>query len=233
MSLLIYIAVSTLEYLSLFVFILVQFRFSLKDNISQIALISLLLSFVSYSIVNADMREILPLIQIVFVLLYMQLVMKVSFINALIMFFTGYIVFGLAQTCIVAVARHIGYIHDKLMAGTTVGYTIQLITILVMLVFSFALVYFKGGFSFIEARSRLTRKSFTGKNKIFISFIIFAFIVTIITNIIFLEKENPPLIEVASIFFVLMIFLFYLSIKRDEVNDRDSLQSSSRQIERD
>lgn len=219
MSLLKYITISALEYLSLFIFILVQFRFSIKENIAQIGFISLLLSFVSYSFVNADLNVVFPVIQFIFVLLYIHLVMKVSIFNSMIMFFTGYIVFGLAQTCIVAAARHLDLVDGQMQAGTDEAYVIQLITIILMLIFSTIIVIMKGGFSFIEARSRFSRKTFTGKNRIFIGFIVIAFVVTMVSNVVILENKNPPNLEIASILLVMLLLLFYLSLRRDEVND--------------
>lgn len=227
MELLQYILISSFEYLSFFVFIIVQFRFSLKENISQLALISLLLSFVSYTFNDAGLNGYFPLIQFIIVLLYIQFVMKVSILNALIMFFTGYIVYGLAQTCILAAAMHLEIVDGMIVAGTQDAYFVQVVSILLMSVFSFLIVYLKGGLSFIEARSRFSRKSFTGNNRIFIIFTVIAFMITIITNINFLESDNPPLLAIALIFLIFIFVLFYLSIRRDNGNDRGSLQSTS------
>lgn len=232
MSLFKYIVIQSFEYLSLFIFILVQFRFSLKENITQIGLISLLLSFVSHSFIDSGMNGIFPLIQLIFVMLYIQLVMKVSIINALIMFFTGYIVFGVAQVCILAAAMHLGIVQGNVDAGTNDAYLIQVITILLMSLLSFVIFFYKGGFSFIEARSRFSKVSFTGKNRTFALFIGFAFIVSIIANIFIVEGDNPPLLGIAFINLILLLILFYLSIRRDEVDDRTSLQSSSNQVKR-
>lgn len=185
-----------------------------------------MLSFVSYTFINADMNDLFPLIQFIFLLLYIYLVMKVSLVNALIMFFTGYIVFGLVQTCVIAGAMHLEFITEQLKPATTDAYFIQAVSIVLMLLLSFFIVNLKGGFSFIEARSRFSRKSFTGNNRAFIIFIIIAFMITLVTNIYFLRIENPPYLEIASIFLVLLIIFFYLTIRRDESNDRGYVQSS-------
>ncbi len=232
MDLLTYIISSSLEYLSFFIFLIAQFRFSLKENLSQITLISLLLAFVSYSLINADLNGVLPLIQFIFVLFYIYLYMKVSILNALIKFFTGYIVYGLAQTCIIAAAMHLELVQDKIEAGTRDGYYIQITTVLVILLFSYLIVLLKGGLSFIEARSRFSRKSITGTNKLFIVFIVITFLVTIFTNMYFLGKDNPPLLEIAFVFLIFIVLLFYLSIRKDEGNDRGNLKSSSSKNER-
>ncbi|QMV43526.1 hypothetical protein [Cohnella cholangitidis] len=214
-----FIFFSSLEYFSSFVFILVQFRFSLKENATKIVLISLLLSFVSYSFINADLSTISPIIQIVIFLIYIQMVMKVSVINSIIMVFTGYIVYGLVQTCIIAVFSHVGVIERELEAATNTAYLLQVSSCILMLLLSFLNYYFKGGFSFIEARSRFSKKSFTGKNKGFIAFIFIGLFISVFSNIVILESETPPYLLIASVLLVALVILFYFSLRRDEVVD--------------
>lgn len=218
MSMLKYIFFSSLEYLSSFVFILIQFRFSLKENLSQILLISLLLSFVSYSFINADLNGLFPIVQLLIGLTYIQMVMKINVFNALIMFFTGYIVFGLVQTCTIAVAMHLEFVHAKVAAGTNSAFGLHFASSLFMLLLSLLTYRLKGGFSFIEARSRFSKKMFTGKNRLFISFIMLAFVITMIANVMILN-DHPPYLWIASILLVVLVALIYMSIRRDEVID--------------
>lgn len=219
MSLLKYIIFSFLEYLSLFVFIFVQFRFSVKENLTQIGMISLLLSFVSYSFTSSNLNGIFPLVQFVIVLLYIRMVMKVTIFNALLMFFVGYIVLGVAQTCIVAVARHVQFLQGELKPGTYEGNVLQTISSGFLLFSSYVIYYLKGGFSFIEAKSRFSKSTFTGKNITYISFVVFAFIITIVSSIIMIELKNPPYLLIASLLLIILILLFYLSLRKDEVID--------------
>jgi hypothetical protein len=219
MSLLNFILFSSLEYFSSFVFISIQFRFSIRDNILKIILISLLLSFVSYSFINADLRGISSLIQTIIFLVYIYLIMKVSIVNSIIMVLTGYIVLGLVQTCIVAVLSHLGIIVGELEVGATITYEVQVVSSVFMLILSYLTYYFRGGFSFIEAHGRFSKKSFVGKNKWFIVGILVVFIITIFSNIFMLESKNPPYLWVASVLLVALIFLFYITFKRDETID--------------
>jgi len=216
MSLFKFIFFSSLEYFSSFVFILVQFRFSVKENLSKILLISLLLSFVSYSFINADLSSVSPIIQILIFLFYIQMVLKVNVINSVIMFFTGYIVFGLVQTCLIAVFSHIGIIDGELKAATNTAYLLQVSSCLLMLALCGLNYYFKGGFSFIEARSRFSKKTFSGKNKGFVVYIIIALVITLFSNIVILESESPPYLMIALVLMVALTLLFYLSLRRDE-----------------
>jgi hypothetical protein len=220
MNLLKFIFFSSLEYFSSFVFILIQFRFSLRENIKKIILISILLSFVSYSFINSNLDGISPLIQNMIFLIYIQVVLKVSFTNSIIMVVTGYIVFGLAQTCIIAVSLHMGLIAlDELKAATNKAYLIQACSFLLMSVISFMTFYFKGGVNFIEARSRFSKKNLKGKNIWFIVFIFLAFLVTLSSNILLLVSKNPPYFMIASILFITLIVHISMTLKRDEIID--------------
>lgn len=219
MELLKFIFFSSLEYFSTFIFILVQFRFSLQENITKIFMISVLLSFVSYSFINADLSSFSPITQILIFLIYIQMVMKVNIFNSIIMFFTGYIVFGLVQTCIIAVMSHIGIIQGELKAATAVAYQLQFYSCMTMLILSYLTFYFKGGFSFIESRSRFSKKVLTGKNKGFIFFFFLAVVITIISNFILMESKTPPYLLTAFVLLITLIILFYLSLRRDETVD--------------
>lgn len=216
MSLLKFIFFSSLEYFSSFTFILVQFRFPWKENLLKILLISLLLSFVSYSFISAELSTISPLIQIVIFLVYIQMVMKVSLINSALMVFTGYIVFGLVQTCLIAVYSHVGIIDESLAPFTNSAYLLQVTSCLMMLLLCVLNYYFKGGFSFIEARSRFSKKAFAGKNKWFIAYILVALVITISVNMVILASETPPYLTIAFILLVALVVLFYLSLRKDE-----------------
>ena len=145
--------------------------------------------------------------------------MKVSMVNSIIMFFTGYIVLGLVQTCVVAVASHIGIIEGELKAATGIAYQLQFYSCLLMLALSYLTYYLKGGFSFVEARSRFSKTSFTGRNRGFIIFLFFAIIITIISNTVLMASESPPYLLTASVLLVTLIILFYLSLRRDETVD--------------
>jgi hypothetical protein len=147
------------------------------------------------------------------------MVLKVSIINSIIMVFTGYIVYGLVQTCIIAVFSHIGIIEGELKASTSTAYLLQVASCVLMLLLSFLNYRFKGGFSFIEARSRFSKKSFTGKNRGFIGFIFIALFITVFSNIVILESETPPYLLIATILLVALIILFYFSLRRDETVD--------------
>ncbi|MFD0673131.1 hypothetical protein [Cohnella sp. GCM10027633] len=220
MNLLKFIFFSSLEYFGTFMFVLVQFRFSVKENISKIVLISLLLSFVSYSLRLNELNSISPLIQNLIFLMYIQMVMKVNIIHTIIMVLTGYIVFGLVQTCIIAVALHLDFIDlNNFEPASTYANIIQFLSFVVMTVFSLLTLKFKGGFSFIEARSRFSRKIFSGKNKWFLLLIFLSFIVTIISNIILIESENPPFLLIASIMMIILLVHTYMTLRKDESND--------------
>lgn len=219
MNLLKFIFFSSLEYLTSFAYILMQFRFSLRENIDKILLISVLLSFVSYSFIEADLLGLSPLIQNVIFLIYIWMVLRVSLPNSLIMLITGYTVFGLVQSCYAAISHHLGWIEGEIKMGTDVAYTISIASSITMVLFSLSIYWLKGGFSFIESRSRLSNKPMERKHKFFVAYIILAFVITLIANIYMLNNANPPYLLVATILFIILIFIFYFTFKRDESVD--------------
>jgi hypothetical protein len=218
MDLLKFIVFSSLEYFVSFVFILIQFRFSLKENISKIVLISILLSFVSYSFIQADLRGISSLIQTIIFFVYIYHIMKVSIINSIIMVMTGYIMLGLVQTCLLAVLYHVGVIHGELVVGDQITYIVQVVSSLIILVLSFAIYYFNGGYSFIETNGRFSKTKLKGRNLSFVISLIGIFIVTIVTNMILLDTKDPPYLPVASILFFILLLFSYMTFRRDEHN---------------
>lgn len=219
MSLLKFILFSSLEYFSSLIFILIQFRFSIRENIGKIFLISVLLSFVSYSFVEADLLGISPLVQNIIFLIYIWMVLKVSLPNSLVMLITGYTVFGLVQSCYAAVFYQIGFIEGVIEMGTNTAYTLSICSSITMLVLSAAVYYLKAGFSFIGTRGRVTKKKMSVQYKLFVCYIIMAFFVTLFSSMYILQNSNPRYMLVASILLVVLIFIFYLTFKRDESND--------------
>jgi hypothetical protein len=219
MNLLKFLFFSFMEYCSTFIFILIQFRFNYKENIAKITLISILLSFVSYSLINANLEGISPLVQIVIFFVYVQMVLKISIINSIIMVLTGYIVFGLVQTCILALVLHSGMDIGEMKRGTSISYQIQVYSSLAMLLFAALTTIFKGGFSFIESHGRFSRKLFTGKNRWFIVYIIISLVITMYVNILLLLDTDPPFLLIALILMVMLLFQIYLTLRRDELID--------------
>lgn len=219
MDLLKFVVFSSLEYFSSFIFILVQFRFSLRENLSKILLISILLSFVSYSFIQADLRDISPLVQNAIFLIYIWMVLKVSLPNSIIMLLTGYTVFGLVQTCIIAIFSHIGLLSGELKIGATITYQVQVYSTILMLILSVSTYYLKGGFSFIGIRGRATKNRNKRKYIFFTTYIVISFIITIVINIYLLNYKHPSYIGAVSILLIVLLFLLYLSFKRDESID--------------
>ncbi|WP_276354611.1 hypothetical protein [Cohnella caldifontis] len=215
MNLLKFIMFSSLEYFSSFMFILLQFRFTIRGNIEKILLISVLLSFVSYSFIETKMLGLSPLIQNIIFLVYIWMILKVSLLNSLIMLLTGYTVFGMIQTCFAAVFYHLGIVSGDLVMGTKSSYLISICSSISMVILGGFIYFLKGGFSFIENRGRVTKKM-TGKDKLFVIYILVAFIVTLLVNIYMLDQVEPPYLLLAALLTVVLIFIFYLTFKRDE-----------------
>jgi hypothetical protein len=219
MFLLKFVFFSSMEYLSVLIFILTQFRFTIRENIAKITLISILLSFVSFSLIGADLRGISPLVQNAIFFIYIWIVLKVSLLNSIVMVLTGYTVYGLVQTCVVAIHAQLGMTSGVFLIGDEIGHQVQVISSSIMLLLSICTSYLNGGFSFVENRGKMNQKKLSRRYIFYIIYILFAFIVTIFTNLYLLTSDNPSYILGASTLIVILIVLFYMSFRRDESVD--------------
>jgi|GEM_PF-3631995 len=219
MSLPKYIFFCSLEYLSALIFILTQFRFSVKENIGKILLLSVFLSFVSFSLINADMRDIGPIVQNLIFLIYIWVVLKVSFLNAVIMLLTGYTVFGLVQTCILALHAEAGLVSGVVVLGDNITYQIQALSSIVMLLLSLLTLILNGGFSFVGIRGRIQKRRINRKVIFYFIYIVLVFILTMLVNLYLLTSDHPSYIMSVLVLLVALSILFYLSFKRDESVD--------------
>jgi len=65
MSFIMFILASMLEYTSFFIFVMVLFRFTIREHIAKFILGSLILAFVSNTIQTESLQDISPLINVV------------------------------------------------------------------------------------------------------------------------------------------------------------------------
>ncbi len=216
MNLVKFVFFSSLEYFAVLIFILVQFRFSIRENIEKIVLISILLSFVSFSLINADLRGISPAVQNLIFLFYIWIVLKVSLLNSIIMVLTGYTVYGLVQTCVLAIHAQLGLISGVVVVGAGITYQLQVISSVIMILISTCILVLNGGFSFVGNRGKLSQKRMTRKYILYIVYILAAFIVTLLTNLYLLTNANPSYTLAVSVLIVILVVQFYISFKRDE-----------------
>lgn len=207
---------STLEYIAFFYFVLVLFRFDIKENLLKFGIFSLVLSFVSNTLQIESMRAISPLIHLALMIFFITFLLRVHIFNASIMIVTSYVIYYMVQWLLSGVVIHFK-MFDEILPYTYNAFIMQ--TASAIMIFLFALVtYFqKGGFSFVDNNSRLKRsKIFVRANRYFIIFLFLSITVVVLGNIAFIVSKTPPYLIVSIFLFISLLGLIYISVKRDE-----------------
>lgn len=211
-----FIFFSMLEYLSFFYFILVLFRFEIKENVPKFVIFSIVLSLISNTFQTESLQAISPLIQAAFMIFFAIFILRVHIFNAVIMIITGYMTYSIIQWTITGIASHLaGTIEIE--PYTNQAYIIQTASACLFFVFALIIYLQKGGFSFIDTSSQFKRsKFFTKENRLFIIYLFFSIVVTFTGNILFIVPEHPPYLFYSILLFIGLSGLIYISVKRDE-----------------
>ncbi|RKP54021.1 hypothetical protein D7Z26_11570 [Cohnella endophytica] len=209
---------STLENLSFFFFIFVLFRFNIRENILKFGVFSVVLSLVSNSLQTEFLQATSSLVQAIFIILFVMFFLRVHLFNATVVVITGYIINFMVQWMTAGLYLHTGILTDLM--NTDDGYILQVSSAFLMLVFSLVIWSNKGGFSFVENKSRLKNgRTYIKENKVFIFFLIIAIFVVFVANFLFITISKPPYLLVSIILLSTLVVLLYLTVRRDERND--------------
>jgi|HigsolmetaGSP12D_1036236.scaffolds.fasta_scaffold01823_4 hypothetical protein len=206
---------SSLEYIAFIFFILVLFRFGIRENLVKFVVFSIVLSLVSNSLQSESLQAVSSLIQAVLMICFVAFFLRVHWLNAAIMVITGYVLNFIVQWTIIAVTLHFSG-RQEIDPNTTDAYLIQTASAAVMFLFAVVTRLLKGGFSFIDQDSRFRRsKVFARENRPFAAFLLFSILATFVANLL-LGRQNPPYLAIAIVLFAAMIGLIYICVKRDE-----------------
>jgi len=207
---------SMLEYLSFFYFILVLFRFGLKENMAKFFVFALILSLVSNTFQTESLQTVSPIVQASLMIFFVLFFLRVHIMNAILMVVTGYLTYAIIQWTIIALTLHISG-EQEIVPYTNQAFIIQAASAFLFFVFALIIYVQKGGFSFIDTSSRYKRsKFFVKENRLFILYLCVAILVTFISNILLIESSNPPYLLFSILFVVFLSGLIYISVKRDE-----------------
>jgi hypothetical protein len=207
---------STIEYLAYFCFILVLFRFSVRENFLKYAVFSIVLSLVSQSLQTEFLQAISSLIQTILIILFFHFFLKVTLFNATIMVITDYLISFIVQWTFAGMYMHFGIVHE-LIPYSRDGYLLQLSSATVMTLLTALISTLKGGFSFVENHNRINKtKFFSKQNRLFILFIVISVFTIFIANVLSMIYENPPYLLVSIILLVSMLILIMLTVRKDE-----------------
>jgi len=207
---------SSLEPLAFFYFLLVLFRFNIKENLLKFTVLSIVLSLVSNSLQTESLQAISPLVQPGLCILFVVFFLRVHFMNAAIMVITGYVVNFMIQVVLLGIFNHFNVLTE-ITPYTMNAYIVQTISAFLMFLFGLFIYLQKGGFSFIDTGSRLKRqKLFVKENKLFVIFLLISILIIFATNLIFMATDSPPYLLISILLLLSIIVLMSLSIKRDE-----------------
>lgn len=216
MKLIEFLIFSTIEYLTSIYFILILFRFNVRENLAKFSVIAIILSLISHFLQQEEtLRSMSSIIQPALMIVFVTFFLRVHLFNSMIMVITGYVVGFITQWGILAFTFHFGGVQD-VEPYTGPAFTIQVASSIILLLFALVTYYRNGGFSFIDYRSRFKRtKIFTKENRSFLIFMFISIVVIFIATSLFVITKNPPYLLV-SIFLLFALFgLLYICAKRD------------------
>jgi len=209
---------SSVEYISFIYFILVLFRFNIKDNILNFGIFSLVLSFVSNTLQEESLRIISPLVQAIIMIFFVSFFLRIHYFSSSIMVITGYVINFIVQWTILGLTIHFSGFND-IEPYTSRAYIVQVASSVVMIMLGIYTYFRNGGFSFISHSSRLKRsKIFVKSNRLFIVFLTFSIIIIFSASLSFVISKNPPYLFISIILLCALIGLISISIKRDGNN---------------
>lgn len=217
MDFLFFIVFSTLEYLSSLTLLLALFRFNIKENFLKFLISSIILSFISNSLIQQGFEPISSLVQLLLFLFLVTLILRVNFINSIFMVITTYFIFGVVQTTLLMIFLHFG-VMQKAEPYHFSGYLLQGTSSFYMFLFSGIILYKQGGFSFVDqGNSKISRKTLFNKaNRGLLIAIVSTIVIFVLMNLIYFYSKSPNYLLIAIVFMINLLTLLYLSIKRDK-----------------
>lgn len=190
-------AFATLEGLAVYALMLYIFRFRLKDYIWQSLIIITLMNIQSYYISeNTDLSFISPIINIVFMILFMKCIARLPIVGALVSAVIGYLVFGLIQWGVVyGIHGSLDGINDD----DSVRWKVQLLTGVIGLIVSQLLYKFGIGFT-----NDFERFKFPFERQLVL-------VISVLFGVAFAAIMYSENLTLAGVFFVVSmgIFLYY------------------------
>lgn len=219
MSFIMFIFASTLEFISIFTFAMVLFRFPLRDHLSKFVLSSIILSFVSNTLQSESLQDISPLIIVFLIFFLVSIILRVKLLHSLIMVAISYVTFSFVQWVLFTLLIHFK-VFTAIEPYTWPGYSLQIITFLSMSLISWTVIARKGGFGYIQSNSRFYKETFRG-NKWFVIFLITGLVLLFAVNVMFLTSYHIDsyLYTIAIIILSILIILIYFSIRKDGSGD--------------
>lgn len=209
-----YVLLSTLELASMFVLMLVLFRFDLKSYILQIIFTSVVVSQLTYLVrYHSTYDKWIPLISILFILLFVHLVFKVQWFYTLIMAISGYIAYGFIQLLVILIGTAVFSI--KFVPQELSGYMGQLVSSILSLLIGYLCAKKRMGFTFVPYGE--VKVKYVKENIYLMLVSIIGIIVAAVSFYLYLLRGMSYLFSLSVI--TLFVALLYFSIIKELKDD--------------
>ncbi|TYP71729.1 hypothetical protein [Paenibacillus methanolicus] len=212
---------ATIEYFSLFIFMLTLFRFRIKKRIVHAALVSLLMSQVSYfTRIDPDIGSMSSFLQIALSIVVLCIIFRTPIRWSVVMNFASAI-FGFAVQGILLLVLWfgMGLTLETVQSDRLTGAAAQIASSVLFLAASRTVVTFNLGFNYvpIDVRSyeRVTRSS-----AIIISSVSVAMVAACITAYMFRNDVQDYFFIALGIFVLTLPLFLYYSFRKDEEDVR-------------
>jgi len=213
-----FIAGSTVEYFSVFLFMLTLFRFRLDRRAVVTTLaISLLLGQVSYfTRLVPEIGDGSTYIQLALYIIVTCLVFRVSVFYSVIMNFAGFIALLVVQGLTIIVVGSINSVSlDIVREDVRVGMGVQFLGAIIIIGLSRLVSRFNWGFDFVPTSPR-TRVQVRGTNAILLALILLAIAAFAVITYVFRNEFDSLVVYSSAVFVVTLPVFIYYAVRKDD-----------------
>jgi hypothetical protein len=206
---------SSAEYVAIFILMFTLFRFRFKGYRKQIALTSLILCYVSYTMRLDGMANITTIIQFILCILLVWMLFQVQLFYAAIMSFSAFFGYGVIQSLIVLITSELGIIKiSDINENSVTGYGLQLGTAILFSSIGWIIRKKNMGFDFVPTSSH-GRIRYTKLNLIFLLAMIICTLGISFTFYLINNGKIEDLVVMIIVFGIGFTFFLYLSNRKD------------------
>lgn len=210
---------SSAEYVAIFILMFTLFRFRFKGYRKQMALTSIILCYVSYTMRLEGMENITSIVQFILLFLLVWMLFQVQPFYAAIMSFTAFFAYALIQSLIVLLYFEIGFLKmSEINYDTYKGYILACSSVLIASGIGWLIRKNNKGFDFVPTSAH-------GKMKYTKLNLVFTFLIVISTLVMSFMyyftssfKQIGDIVIFISVLLCSVSLLFYLAKKKDWEN---------------
>lgn len=212
---------SFIEFSAIFTLILALFLFNLRAYRSHILFSAFILTQASYLLrFGAELESVAVLGQLVLFILLFRLMFQIPLFYSALMGIIGFILGVLVQMFIVFFASMFSpYTFQQFVNNEPqhIGYIIQVLTAIVVLIFAWLLTRYRIGFSFIPDTDTV-HVQFNSENILFLSLMSLG-VVTLLTLYNFIFDTNFSTFVLLFLLIAQALLLLFLALRKEKSND--------------